>query len=105
MQGLLERFMRSRRYPLITKLQYAGVSKPHTVIYHKSPGLDNGVGTITVRSHAKDSRTIGAWARRLDVPYSGQQLQTFTGLAIDTLLRRKQRRYLKDDEKHAIKEA
>ena len=63
------------------------------------------MGTITVRSHAKDSRTIGAWARRLDIPYSGQQLQTFTGLVIDTLLRRKQRRYLKDDEKDAIKEA
>ena len=35
-QGLLERFTSSRRYPSITKLQYAGVSKPHTLVYHKT---------------------------------------------------------------------
>jgi hypothetical protein len=103
-EGLLCRFLLSKRYPRVTKLRYGSSDKPHQLLYHKIPKFDNGAGTITVRSHARDVSTTAAWAKRLDVPYAGQSLGPFTGVVLDALLRRRQRRYLADSEKRLLRE-
>jgi hypothetical protein len=100
--GLLVRFLKSKRYPRVTKVRYGTLDKPFEITYHKVSAFDQGAGTIVVRSHAKDVSTTAAWARRLDIPYSGQSLGPFTNIALDTVLRRKQRRYLKDSEKEQV---
>ena len=100
--GLVVRFLQSRSYPRVSKLRYGDVDKPFEITYHKIPSYDNGSGTIVVRSHARDVQTTAAWAKRLEVPYSGQSLGPFTNVVLDTLLRRKQRRYLSDTEKEVV---
>jgi len=101
--GLLVKFLKSKRYPRVNKVRYPGnMDKPFEITYHKVSAFDEGSGTIVVRSHAKDVSTIAAWARRLNVPYSGTSLGPFTNIALDTVLRRKQRRYLKDSEKEQV---
>ena len=105
LRGLLNRFLHSRRYPLITKHQYKDGCMPHELAYHKNPTFDNGSGTIRIRSHAKNSLTNAAFARRLEIPYAGQTTSSLIHLAIDTLLRRRQRRHLTDTEKATLLES
>jgi hypothetical protein len=102
--GLLRRYLLSKQYPRVTKLCYGSTDKPFQLVYHKVPMFDNGEGAITVRSHVRDVATTAAWAKRLDVPYAGQSLGPFTGIALDALLRRRQRRYLTDSEKRLLRE-
>ena len=106
--GVLGRFLKSSRFPKVSKLDYSGSGsrtgmieghKPFELTYHKTPGLDKGTGTITIRSHARDSGMAHAWAKRLNVPYAGQSLGPFTNIVLDQLLRTRQRRYLSDGEK------
>ena len=108
MQALLERFLHSRRYPMITmtsgKRAYEAV--PRELLYHKNPHFqDEGTGAIRVRLEACDSDLIRQWAQKLDMPYAGQTLQSFTQLAVDVVLRRKQRRFLTDAEKSQLRAA
>ena len=52
----LRRFLDSSRFPRVSKLDYkAEGTKPFQLEYHKTPRMDNGTGTIVVRSHARDS--------------------------------------------------
>jgi hypothetical protein len=104
-EGLLHRFLESKRYPKVTKLRYDTQDKPFQLLYHKVPSFDRGEGTISVRSHARDVATTSAWAKRLDVPYAGQSLGPFTGVVLDALLRRRRRRYLSDAEKEQLRVA
>ena len=82
---------------------------PTELIYRKTPAMDNyieeGGSTISVRIHARDAETTGNWGKRLGIPYAGQTLGAFTGLVLDTVLRRRQRRYLTDTEKQALRDS
>eukprot|EP00969_Alexandrium_andersonii_P162533 7184415-Alexandrium_andersonii.AAC.1 len=79
--GILERFLRSARFPNVSKLDYEMEGhKPHQLTYHKTPGMDNGTGTVVIRSHARDATTTHAWAKRLEIPYAGQSLGPFTNM-------------------------
>jgi hypothetical protein len=98
--GLIVKFL--ERYPRVSKMRYGFTDKPFEIQYHKVSAFDQGSGTIVVRSHARDVSTTSAWARRLNVPYSGQSLGPFTNIDLDTVLRRKQRRYLNDSEKEQV---
>ena len=100
--GILTTFLKSTRFPRVSKLKYDESSRPHELTYHKTPGMDNGTGAIVIRSHALDSATTHAWAQRLKVPYAGQSLGPFTNTVLDQILRTKQRRYLNDAEKAEV---
>ena len=103
--GLIKRMLKSKRYPLVSMQRYDTENKPHELTYHKNPHFDNGTGTIKVRSHAQNTITLAAFARRLDIPYAGQAAGSFMHQVIDTIVRRKQRRYLTDAEKKQILES
>ncbi len=69
--GLLERFLASHRYPVVRKLPDSEF--PTEIIYRKTPAMDNHVeagecSTISVRIHARDAETTGAWGKRLGIP-------------------------------------
>ena len=96
--GLLKRMLKSKRYPLVSMQRYDNQNMPHELVYHKNQHFDNGTGAIRVRSHAKNSMTLAAFARRLDIPYAGQATGSFMHQVVDNIIRRKQRRYLSDTE-------
>ena len=49
--------------------------------------------------------TLAAFAKRIDIPYAGQSAGPFMHQVIDTIIRRKQRRYLSDTEKRQLLES
>ena len=50
----LRMFLDNSRFPKVSKLEYkAEGTKPFQLEYHKTPSMDNGTGTILVRSHAQ----------------------------------------------------
>ena len=106
--GALDLFAKSRRYPRVSLARYPSRmdaparSKPYELTYVKVAGFDHGHGEIVIRSHAVDSGMTATWARRLNVPYAGQSLGPFTGVVLDTLLRKRVRRYLAEDEKQQL---
>jgi len=102
MDGLLKLFARSHRYPRVTQSVLGQEIRITELAYTKVQGKDNGSGCIIVRSHALDSEATATWAKKLDVPYAGQSLGPFAGIVLDTLLRKRCRRYLTKGEKQQL---
>ena len=107
-EGVLSLFAEGRRFPRVSMVRYKDrnglpLDKPHELRYTKVAGKDDAAsGDICVRSHALDSAATAQWARKLNVPYAGQSLGTFTGIVLDRLLSARCRRYLTDVEKRQL---
>ena len=112
-EAAIKLFVESRRFP---RLMYSRrpfrmhqgrstimVDRPCELTYHKT-AMDNGTGTINVRIHALDGEQTAAWARNLGIPYAGQTLGAFALIVLDTLLRKRTRKYLNSAEKQQVLE-
>ena len=66
--------------------------------------MDTGAGTINIRIHAIDGEQTASWAQRLNIPYAGQTLGAFALIVLDTLLRKRIRKYLNMKEKQEVLE-
>ena len=97
MAEALRLFMQSGRYPSISLARYPQrdgrpEDKPLSFTYHKTAYDGEGPkGEIVVRSMAMDAAQTREWASKLDIPYGGQSLGSFSSVVLDILLRRRVR--------------
>jgi 5-methylcytosine-specific restriction endonuclease McrA len=113
LKGLVTLLVNQGRYPRVRYQRYppkmgstAPADMPSCIVYTKT-AMDCSAesrGEIRVSSHARDATQTAAWARVLDIPYSGQSLGVFTNRALDVILRRRHRKYLSRMNKDAMLE-
>ena len=113
MKGILMRFLRSGRYPLVSWTRFPSgfghsADRPTQITYVKTaydecPAEELGQ-RIIVKSAAADSQQNRQWGENLDVPYGGQSVGVFASLVLETLLRRQNRKPLVRPMKEQILE-
>ena len=113
MKGILLRFLRSGRYPLVSWSRFPAdfghsVDRLTQIAYTKTaydecPEEELGQ-QIIVKSAAADSQQNRHWGEKLDVPYGGQSVGVFASLVLETLLRRQNRKPLAERVKEQILE-